>query len=208
MRISRQHCSRFGLALGLASFALAYAAPPLKGEAEKAIPIVTQHCANCHGLDGNSPIASFPRLAGMNPQYLLRELREYKSEHRVSELMQPMVAALSEQEMINLALYFAAQKPVPASVTRPELLVLGKRIYFEGNDETGVPSCAGCHEEDGLGTERFPRVAGQNPEYVLDELKRYASGKPRYRGKVMRTVAERLSPKEAQAVAEYMASMQ
>lgn len=196
-----------GLALGLGAFAVAFAAPTLKGNPEKAIPIVTERCSGCHGLDGNSPIPNFPRLAGLLPEFLLKELKQYKAEHRDSDMMQPMAAELSEQEMINLALYFAAQKPAPGTVTKPELLELGKKIYQDGNDQTGVPSCAGCHEEDGAGSARYPRLAGQNPEYIVEELKRYANGKRRYGKKLMRTVAERLSEEETEAVAQYIASL-
>jgi len=207
MRFSPQHRTIVGLALSLATLAAPFAAPALKGNPELAIPLVTERCAGCHGQDGNSPIPNFPRLAGMHPQYLLKELQNYKSEQRSGDIMRAMAAPLSESEMTNLALYFSVQKPVSAGATRPELLALGKKIYDDGNDAVGVPSCSGCHEEDGSGSARFPRVAGQNPEYVLEELGRYASI-PNHRSKVMRTVAQRLSKQEAQAVAEYMASLQ
>jgi cytochrome c553 len=197
----------FGLAFSLTTSTANFATDTLLGDPARVAPLVTERCAGCHGLDGNSTTPSFPRLAGMNAKYLLNELRNYKSERRGSEMMQPMVMELSEPELLNLALYFAAQTPVPASVTRPDLLEFGKRIYFEGNEESGVPACAGCHEEDGAGTHRFPRVAGQNPEYVVEELKRYTTSKKKYRGKLMRTVAERLTPIETEAVAEFMAGM-
>ena len=207
MRFSPQHRTIAGLVLGLATIAASFAAPALKGNPERAIPLVTERCAGCHGQDGNSPIPNFPRLAGMNAQYLLKELQNFKSEQRSGDIMKAMAAALSDTEMTDLALYFSKQKPVSATVTRPELLALGKKIFEDGNDAAGVPSCSGCHEEDGSGSARFPRVAGQNPEYVLEELGRYLSI-PNHRSKVMRTVAQRLSKQEAQAVAEYMASLQ
>ncbi len=207
MRFSPQHRTLAGLALSLATLVTPFAAPALKGDPNKAIPLVTERCAGCHGQDGNSPVANFPRLAGMHPQYLLKELQNYKSEQRSGDIMRAMAAPLTESEMINLALYFSGQKPVAATANRPELLALGKKIFIDGNDASGVPSCSGCHEEDGTGSARFPRVAGQNPAYVLEELERYTSI-PNHRSKVMRTVAQRLSKQEAQAVAEYMASLQ
>jgi cytochrome c553 len=87
------------------------------------------------------------------------------------------------------------------------LLPLGKKVYLEGNSDTGVPSCDGCHEENGAGSARFPRIAGQNVEYTLEQFRLYTTGKRPFGKKVMRTVAERLTEKEARAVAEYMASL-
>lgn len=196
-----------GLVLFGGGIALAIAAQKVSGDPSKAEPIVTENCAACHGQDGNPPAPNFPKLAGQHAEYLLRELKAYKAEHRVSELMQPMVVTLTEEDMANLAVYFSIQKPEPGIVTKPELLALGKKIYFEGNSDTGVPSCDGCHEEDGSGSGRFPRVAGQYVEYTLEEFKRYASGDRSYGAKVMRVIAQRLTEQEAEAVAQYMASM-
>jgi cytochrome c553 len=186
---------------------LTIAAPTLNGDPAKGAKIAGDTCAGCHGVDGNSEATTFPRLAGQHAVFLVRELKDYKAEHRISEMMLPMTSPLSEQDMIDVALYYSKQKPKQAEVTKPELLAAGKKIYFEGNTKSGVPSCDGCHEEDGSGSAKFPRVAGQHVDYVLEELKRYASGKRNYGTKVMRTVAERLTPEEAEAVAQYMASM-
>lgn len=186
---------------------LSFAAGTVTGDPAKAAAIVESQCAGCHGMDGNSPVPTFPKLAGHHPEYLLHELREYKEHHRDNEMMSPVVQALSDADMANLALYFAAQKPAPGTVTEPGLLPLGKKIYFEGNPDTGLPSCDGCHEADGAGSARFPRLAGQNPEYVLEQFRLYASDKRKYGKKVMRTVAERITEQEAKAVAEFVASM-
>lgn len=187
---------------------LAIAGPKVVGDPAKAEPIVKEVCAGCHGEDGNSPMPNLPKLAGQHPEYLMHELKEFKAEHRQSEMMLPqMIATLSDEDMANLAIYFAAQKPTPATVTRPELVAKGKKLFFNGNTSSGVPSCDGCHEEDGAGSEKYPRIAGQNPEYTLEEFKRYADKKRPYGKKVMQTVAERLSPEEAEALAQYLASL-
>lgn len=196
-----------GATLLIIGASLGLAAPALKGDIAKGKAIASDTCAGCHGVDGNSETTTFPKLAGQHALYLLKELQAYKLEHRVSELMMPMTAGLSDQDMTDLALYYASQEPKPAEVTKPELIAQGKKIYFEGNTKNGVPSCDGCHEEDGTGSAKFPRVAGQHVDYTLEELKRYASGKRNYGTKIMRTVAERLTPEEAEAVAQYMASM-
>lgn len=196
-----------GLSLLLAGMVAASAAEDVKGDPAKAVPVVEKLCAACHGLDGNSPIANIPKLAGQHPEYLLKELRAYQAEHRASGIMAPLAKQLGEEDLANLAAYFARQKPAPGTVSRPELLAAGKKLYLEGNPKTGVPACDGCHEEDGSGSKRFPRLAGQHVDYTLEELKRYAAGQRNYGTKLMRTVAERLTPQEAEALAQYMASL-
>lgn len=166
-----------------------------------------QACAACHGADGNSVAAEFPRLAGQQQAYLLREMLDYKAGRRDSAVMGALLAGHAEADLVALAAYFARQTPAPGVVTRPELLARGKSVYLEGNDKSGVPSCDGCHEENGEGAKKFPRVAGQQVAYTLRQLADYAAGKRRNASKVMRTVAERLTREEAEAVAEYMASL-
>jgi cytochrome c553 len=206
MAYPRKH-SMAATAILASCITLAFAAEKIKGDPGNALPIVTEACASCHGLDGNSPVPNFPKLAGQTPEYLLRELKEFKQEHRQSEVMAPFIAKLTDQDMANLALYFAAQKPTPAEVTKPELIALGKKIYDEGIPASGVPSCEGCHGENGAGSVRFPRIAGQSVEYTLDQIKLYATHVRKHGMKLMRVVAERLTEQEAEAVAQYLASL-
>ncbi len=196
-----------GLTLFAGGIAFSSAAETVKGDPAKAAPIVERLCMACHGQDGNSLVPSFPKLAGQRPEYLLHEMQEYKTKHRDNEMMSPVVLELSAADMANLAVYFAAQKPVPGTPTEPGLLALGKKIYLEGNSESGLPSCDGCHEENGNGSARFPRIAGQNPEYTLEQFHLYATGKRKFGKKIMVTVAERITEQEAKAVAEYISSM-
>lgn len=185
-----------------------YAINGLSGEVDtKVKALVTETCVGCHGVDGNSPIPTVPKIAGQQKVYLLNELKFYKEEKRHSDVMTAMVASLNDDELAGLAAYYSAQTPSPGEVTKPNLLALGKRVYLEGNTKSGVPSCDGCHEENGEGSKKFPRVAGQHVPYVLEELGRYATNKRNSGSKVMRTVAERLTKEEAEAVAEYMASL-
>ncbi len=164
-------------------------------------------CAGCHGADGNSAVPTFPNLAGQQQVYLLRELLDYKSGKRSSELMQPMVADLSQDDLKALAAYYARQKPAPGVVTNPGLLPLGKKIYHQGNPDNGVPACASCHEDNGAGIDEFARLAGQHVEYTLEQFRLYATGGRTNGKRIMRTIAQRLSPQETRAVAEYMASL-
>ncbi len=175
--------------------------------AAKAASLATEVCAGCHGADGNSMVAAFPKLAGQQKVYLLRELKDYKSGKRVSEVMVPLVANLSEDELTQLAAYYAKQKPTAGIVGDAKLLAIGKELYLKGNSKTDVPSCDSCHEEDGSGSGKFPRVAGQHVEYALDQFRLYATGKRTNGARVMQAVASRMSEEETRAVAEYMASM-
>lgn len=204
------HCSRRNtwLVFLLAAVGTGYAALGISGPPDARLQQLTSEtCGGCHGADGNSVAPEFPKLAGQQKVYLQRELMDYKEGRRQSDIMVPLVASLSEDDVARLSAYYAAQEPAPGTVSRPELLELGKRIYLEGNTKSGVPSCDGCHEENGEGSKKFPRVAGQHAAYALDQMKQYASGKRSNGVKVMRTIAERLTKEEAEAVAEYMASL-
>lgn len=195
------------LALAGGGMTASNAGNTVKGDPAKGEALMAERCAACHGPDGNSQMPTFPKLAGQHPEYLLHEIKEYQAYHRESEMMNPAVKDLSDEDMANLVVFLAAQKPAPGIVTDPSLLPLGKDVYLKGNPATGVPSCDGCHEEGGEGSARFPRIAGQNVEYTLEQFRLYVAGKRPFGKKVMRTVAERLSEKEARAVAEYMASL-
>jgi cytochrome c553 len=175
--------------------------------ADNAASIASEVCAACHGADGNSIAPTFPKLAGQQKVYLLRELKDYKSGKRVSEIMAPFVATLSDDDLSNLAAYYAKQKSAPGVAGDPKLLSIGKNLYLKGNSKTDVPSCDSCHEEDGSGSGKFPRVAGQHVDYALDQFRLYATGKRTNGARVMQAVAERMSEEETRAVAEYMASM-
>lgn len=191
----------------LAAQALLTIGLTLAATANAGEPAAVALCAGCHGVDGNSVAANFPNLAGQQKKYLQRELTDYKSGKRVSEIMAPLVANLSDAEITELAAWYAKQKPAPVALTNPELLPLGKTLYLKGNSKTDVPACDGCHEEDGHGDGKFPRVAGQQVEYVLEQFRLYIAGKRTNGTRVMQTVATRMSEQEARAVAEYMASM-
>ncbi len=175
--------------------------------AAKAIHIANEVCAGCHGVDGNSLVPTFPKLAGQQKVYLLRELTDYKTGKRVSETMAPFMESLTLEDLPHLAAYYAKQKPAPGVVSNPSLLAVGKTLFLQGNSNTDVPSCDSCHEEDGSGSGKFPRVAGQHSEYALEQFRLYATGKRTNGARVMKAVAERMSEEETRAVAEYMASM-
>ncbi len=189
-------------ALALLGLGMALA-PAARAEAPAAAAI----CAGCHGADGNSVAPNFPNLAGQQKKYLLREMTDYRDGKRGSEIMGPLMTGLSDTDLAALAAWYAKQKAAPATTGDPALMKLGKSLYLKGNSKTDVPSCDGCHEENGAGDGKFPRVAGQRVDYLLDQFRLYAAGKRTNGTRVMQTVAERMSEEEARAVAEYMASM-
>jgi cytochrome c553 len=189
----------------------AFAAPPVKGDAKKGATIVTQVCSACHGPDGNGispPNPDYPKLAGKQPEYLLKQLKDFQAGKRKNDIMSGMVASLSLDDMANLALYFAAQKNKPNAVNNPELLEFGRKFYTEGNPDQGVPACAGCHQPDGGGTSTYPHLAGQHASYVYQQMKRFASGeRDNDRGLVMQSLAMRMTEQEMKAVSEYVTSL-
>lgn len=163
-------------------------------------------CAACHGVDGNSTDPKYPKLAGMDQEVLLRQLKGFASGKRRDETMTGIVAALDQADFASLASYYSKKKPSPGKVSDPALAAKGKVTYDDGNTDSGVPACAGCHQPDGKGNARFPRLAGQHQAYVLKQLADYKSGR-RATDPLMTTVGKRLTDDEAKALAEYIAGL-
>ncbi len=163
-------------------------------------------CAACHGLDGNSTDPTYPKLAGMDQEYLLRQLKAFAGGKRRDETMTGIVSSLDPTDFAGLASYYGQRKPLPGKVQDPQLATIGKGIYEDGNTDSGVPACAGCHQPDGKGNARFPRLAGQHQAYVLKQLAEYKSGR-RATDPLMTTVGKRLSSDEVKALAEFIAGM-
>lgn len=171
-------------------------------------------CAGCHGADGNSIIPNFPSLAGQHAEYLFKQLMEFKAEEggtavRQSEQMTPMVAALSEEDMANLADFYASQQAAQGTLIDDEdLIETGRIIYHGGNIENGVPACASCHGPTGAGIPpHYPALAGQHSMYTLAQLDLFNKGKRTNDNKVMQQVLTRLSGKEKRAVSAYIQGM-
>jgi cytochrome c553 len=180
----------------------------LDGDPAKGQPLAGV-CVACHGPDGNSLIPANPSLAGQDPEYLYKQLREYKSGARKNAIMSAMASGLSDDDMRNLVAYFAAQKPRPGAAYDAALARFGQRIYRAGNAGTGVAACAGCHSPNGAGIPvRFPRLKGQHRDYTLAQLKAFSAGeRENDPSSMMRTIAGRMSEQEMQAVAEYIAGL-
>jgi len=193
----------FGIAsLGIAQTASAQG-DAAAGEAKVAL------CATCHGVGGNSQIPENPKLAGQNANYILKQLADYKSGARENITMSAMVGALSEQDMQDIAAYYASQQ-VEISAAEPESIELGETIYRAGNKEITVAACTACHSPTGRGNgpAGFPALSGQHSIYTLTQLKAFRSGeRDNDMNGMMRIVVERLTDKELEALANYVAGL-
>jgi cytochrome c553 len=180
-----------------------------KADPAKAQPIVNTVCIACHGADGNSPVPANPKLASQHPDYLNKQLADFKSGVRKSAIMPGMVAALSPEDMKNLAAYFGGQKQAPAAAQDKALAAQGEKIYRGGVAEMGVPACSGCHGPAGSGIPAmFPRLAGQHGDYIVAELIKFRNGeRSNDPGKMMQMVAMKMSDKDMKAVAEYITGL-
>ena len=191
----------------LTSFLLSLATLlPTSLRAADAQETVKTVCAACHGVDGNSTEPANPKLAGMDQEYLIRQLKAFAAGRRHDDAMSAIIATVDSSDFAKLAAYYGPQKPAPGKVRDAQLAAKGKALYEDGNTDTGVPACAGCHQSDGLGNARFPRLAGQHQAYTLKQLADYKSGR-RATDPLMTTVGKRLTTDEAKALAEYVAGL-
>jgi len=208
-----------GAALILASAAV-YAAEgngaggAAKPDLAKGKQVAGQICVACHGADGNSIAPANPKLAGQIPDYLQKQLSNFKSQggkkpERDNAIMAGMAATLSDADVKNVAAYYSAQPLKPAYAHDKELAALGQKMYRGGNAEAGVPACAGCHGPRGAGNPaQYPRIAGQYPEYLEAQLKAFRSGgRANDSNAMMRGVAARMTDAEIKAVADYVAGL-
>ena len=201
------------IALVLATAALAFAAhaaeekKAAKPDTTKGSATFGQVCAACHGADGNSGSPENPKLAGQHPEYLVKQLQEFKSGKRANPVMSGMVAALSEDDMKGIAYWVADQKPKTGFAKDKELVALGERIYRGGIADRSIAACAGCHSPSGAGIPaQFPRVSGQHAAYTEAQLKAFRDG-ARKNSVQMTQIAAKMNDKEIKAVADYMAGL-
>jgi cytochrome c553 len=167
-------------------------------------------CVACHGADGNSMNPEWPSLAGQHPGYLVKQLRNFKDGDRNNALMSPMAAPLSEQDMQDLAAFYASQPAKPGQADAA-LLDKGRQLYRGGNMSTGVAACIACHSPTGAGNPaaNFPSLRGQHANYTVGQLKAFKRGeRANDAGKMMQNIAAKMTEEEMQAVASYIQGMQ
>ena len=174
----------------------------VKGEASYAAV-----CAACHAADGNSTIAANPKLAQQHPEYLVKQLTEFKSGKRDNAIMKGMATPLSDEDMKNVAAFYASKQPKPGAARNKELVALGEKIYRGGIADRQVPACAGCHSPSGAGIPaQYPRLSGQHSDYTELQLKGFRDG-VRKNNAVMTGVAAKMNDREIKAVADYISGL-
>ncbi len=184
-------------------------ADPAKGKV-----IAETICVACHGADGNSPASANPHLAGQVEEYIYKQLKNFKAldgkpAQRNNPIMGGMAAPLSDEDMKNVAAWFAQQKAKPAGAKDEKQIALGQKLWRQGDFAKGVPACAGCHGPAGAGLPAmYPKLAGQFPEYTETQLKAFRLGeRANDPEKMMRMIAAKLSDADIKAVSEYAAGL-
>lgn len=195
--------------LALLAFAVAGTAlsgPALAGSAE-AGQAKSVTCSACHGMDGNSLNPEWPSLAGQHESYIVKSLQSFKSGARQNVLMSSMALPLTDEDIADLAAYFAAQKRA-GKVADPALVSTGERLYRGGNKDTGVPACLACHGPTGQGNPAagWPAIAGQHASYSAAQLVAYRAKQRATDGdtQMMRNVSATLTDDEIKAVTSYI----
>jgi cytochrome c553 len=183
------------------------AAPAAKADLAKGEATYTAVCASCHGADGNSGSPANPKLAQQHPEYLVKQLQEFKSGKRANAIMSGMSAGLSDADMKNIAAWLASKTSKPNFAKEKELVVLGERIFRGGIADRQIAACAGCHTPTGAGIpSQYPRLAGQHADYTVSQLTGFRDG-IRKNNAQMTGVAAKLNDREIKAVSDYIAGL-
>jgi cytochrome c553 len=190
------------------------AEPEAKPDSAKGQSIANRVCAACHGADGNSPTPANPKLASQIPEYIQKQLGNFKAvagkkAERENPVMGGMAAGLSPEDIRDVAAYYGSQAPKAGAARHPETLALGRKIWRGGDLAKGLPACAGCHGATGAGLPaQYPRLAGQHPEYTEAQLKAFRAGERRNdANKMMQSIAAKMSDPEIRAVADYISGL-
>jgi cytochrome c553 len=164
-------------------------------------------CGACHTADGTRGIPAYPILQGQIPEYMVKQLADFKSDKRQSPIMKGFASMLSEQDMKNVAAFYSSRVPEPGFAKDKELAMLGERIWRGGIAERRIAACAGCHSPNGAGIpSQYPRLAGQHAEYTEAQLKAFRVG-ARDNSIQMKDIAAEMTDKEITAVADYIAGL-
>ncbi|HWY73571.1 MAG TPA: c-type cytochrome [Burkholderiaceae bacterium] len=182
------------------------------GDPAKGQQIASQICGACHAADGNSTIATNPRLAGQSAEYLVKQLTDLAKPAgdktgRENAVMSAFAMTLSDADRRNVSAWFSSQTPKASLARDKEVVELGARIYRTGIPEKAVPACAGCHGPTGAGLPvMYPRIGGQYAEYLVAELKAFREGSRR-NNVPMQQIAFRMSDPEISAVTDFAAGL-
>ncbi|WP_022942549.1 c-type cytochrome [Psychromonas hadalis] len=166
-------------------------------------------CVACHGDDGNSPSNLYPKIAGQHKSYLAKQLTQFKNGERSDPIMIGMVAALSEQDIEDLAAYYASQTATPETVS-PEVAAAGKNFYMGGDKKRGIPGCTACHGPRGNGLElaKFPKISNQHPAYIKAQLEKFRSkARNNDPNEMMVDIAAKLTDADIELLSQYISAL-
>jgi cytochrome c553 len=196
-----------GLLLAAAMGSAAASSAATKPDLAKGQAIATQVCMACHTADGSRGAPANPILQGQHPEYLVKQLHEFKSGKRANPIMQGFAATLSEDDMRNVAAFYAGKQAKPGAAKNKATVALGEKIYRGGIADRNVPACAGCHSPNGAGIpSQYPRLAGQHADYTEAQLTAFRAGK-RANSLQMTGVAAKMNDAEIKAVSDYIAGL-
>jgi len=193
----------------LAGSALAAGPAPqaAKPDLAKGEAIFSQACVACHAADGNSSTPANPKLSQQHPEYLIKQLQEYKSGKRANAVMSGLASTLSDEDMRNIAFWLASKPAKPGFANNKETVAWGERIYRGGIPDRQIAACAGCHSPNGAGMpSQYPRLAGQHAEYTALQLVHFREG-VRKNNLQMTQVAAKMNDREIKAVSDYIAGL-
>lgn len=165
-------------------------------------------CGACHGMDGNSSDAQYPKLAGQHEMYIAHQLHNFKGGERQNAIMLGMATPLSNQDMRDIGAYFASKQSLPG-VADQALVERGQQLYRQGDPQRGIPACMACHAIDGRGNPgaMYPQLTSQHAQYIEAKLKDFHNGVvwgPEAHAQIMPTVAKNLDPQDIAALASYI----
>ena len=198
----------------LSLIALAGAAPALAAEAKPAFQPdpakgaqLSAACQACHVADGSRGVPANPILQGQHPEYLVKQLTEFKEGKRKNAIMNGMAAPLDEASMKHIAAFYASKKAPTGFARHKDTVLLGEKIYRGGIASKQVPACSGCHSPNGAGIPvQYPRLGGQHADYTESQLLGFRSG-ARANSVQMSAIAARMTDAEIKAVADYIAGL-
>ena len=183
------------------------AAPAAKADPAKGQAISAQVCGACHTADGSRGTPANPILQGQHPEYLVKQLSEFKAGKRDNAIMKGFASMLSDDDMKNVAAFYSSKQAKPGAAKDKDLVVLGEKIYRGGIADRSIPACSGCHSPSGAGIPSvYPRLAGQHSDYTEAQLRGFRDG-VRKNNLQMTGVAAKLNDREIKAVSDYIAGL-
>ncbi len=164
-------------------------------------------CVACHTADGSRGAPANPIIQGQHPEYIVKQLAEFKAGKRKNPIMQGMAAPLSEDDMRHIAAFYASKSAKPGFAKVKATLDAGEKIWRGGIASKQVPACSGCHSPNGAGVPSlYPRLAGQHSDYTEAQLLAFRAG-TRGNSAEMHTIAFKMNDGEIKAVSDYVAGL-